>query len=242
MAEEARDYGHTIPRSIAGRGDCGDCDLRLPALGGAVGHARGERPHRAGDHVRGRSDPRRGEEHQPGVAAAAGGDLRRDPGRHDPVHRDQCRRDRGVAAHLLDGPAPPAARETAAAAPEVPHAVHRDHRVRPDRDHHDHPWRGRLPRQDVRVRGDALVHDRPPGGDQAAGEGTRPRAPLPRSGDADHPRPRAAAVRRVRRPRHRDRLGRRHDPQLLHAHLRHGLAAAGDRHVRPLPPQPGPDR
>ena len=58
------------------------------------------------------------------------------------------------------------------------------------------PGAGRLPRQDVRVRGDALVHDRPPVGDRAAEEGTRPRAALPRSGAGDDSRPRAAAVRR----------------------------------------------
>ena len=54
---------------------------------------------------------------------------------------------RRVAADLLDGPAPPAARAPARAAPEVPHAVHRDHRLRADRLRHDHPGPGRLPRQ-----------------------------------------------------------------------------------------------
>ncbi len=39
------------PALDRGRGDRRDRDLRLPSLGRAVGHARRERPHRAGDHA-----------------------------------------------------------------------------------------------------------------------------------------------------------------------------------------------
>ena len=54
-------------------------------------------------------------------------------GGDDPVHRHQRRDHRRVAAGLLDGHPPPGARPAAPAAPEVPHPVDRDHRVRRDR-------------------------------------------------------------------------------------------------------------
>ena len=43
------------------------------------------------------------------------------------------------------------------------------------------PGQGRIPRQHVRVRGDAVVHDRAPVGDPPARQGARPAAPLPRA-------------------------------------------------------------
>ena len=46
------------------------------------------------------------------------------------------------------------------------------------------PGQADLPRQHVRVRGDAVVHDRPPVGDPAADHRSRPGAPLPRARDA----------------------------------------------------------
>ena len=68
-----------------------------------------------------------------GPAAARGRDLRRPAGGDDPVHRHQRRDHRRLAARLLDGHPPPGARPAAPAAPEVPHAVDRDPRVRRDR-------------------------------------------------------------------------------------------------------------
>ena len=51
--------------------------------------------------------------------------LRRRPRRRDPADRDQRRPDRRLPPHLLDGPAPPAARAPAPGPPEVPHPLHR---------------------------------------------------------------------------------------------------------------------
>ena len=136
MAEEARDYGTTIPRGIGGRGGGGGRDLRLPAGGGAVGDAgRGRRDAaraaQGGGRLRRRPDPRAWSRTSTSASLQEPGrDLRRHPGRHDPVHRHQRGHDRRVAAHLLDGPAPPAARGAAPAAPQVPHALRRDPRVR----------------------------------------------------------------------------------------------------------------
>ena len=168
LAEEARDYGQTIPRGIGGRGGRGGGDLRLPARGGAVGDAGGGRRDRAG-------------------AAQGGGRLRRrpDPGRgreHGPRARSSTRprstwacwpprilfiatnagHDRRVAADLLDGPVPPAARPACASCTRA--TARRTWRscvfgaiacltiV---------PGPGRVPRQDLRLRGDAVVHRSP---------------------------------------------------------------------------------
>ena len=59
--------------------------------------------------------------------------------------------------------------------------------------------RARLPRDDVLVRRDALVHDRPPGGDRLAVSQARRGAPLPRAAEPPHRRGRLAAVRDHRR-------------------------------------------
>ena len=119
MAEEARDYGKTIPRAIGGvvvavvgrstrscrRSRCRRCrSMNGETLLGAA---------RGAGRLRGRPDARRRQEHRPRRAPARGGDLRRRPGGHDPVHRDERGPDRRVAADLLDGPAPPAARAAA---------------------------------------------------------------------------------------------------------------------------------
>ena len=173
MAEEARDYEKTIPRGIGAGGGRGGRDLRLPAghrpLGDA-GQGRGDRAGQApgGGRVRRRPDPGRGGEHRPGRPPGPGGDLRGRAGGHDPVHRHQRRADRGLAAHLLHGPAPPVARGAAQAPPAVPHAVRGHRPVRDDRVHR-HPARaGRLPGDDLRLRGDALVHHGPRRGRVAA--------------------------------------------------------------------------
>ena len=92
--------------------------------------------------ARGRPDRGRGRAIDLGDVPATSGDLRRHPGRDDPVPGHQRRADRRVAARLLDGHPPPAARPAAAAAPEVPHAVDRDPRLRGRRDP-DHAARAR---------------------------------------------------------------------------------------------------
>ena len=135
MAEEARDYGKTIPRSIGGVVVAVAAIYAfLPAVAlSAMPVVNGETAAGAPeDQAATPGDPVLGvvKNIDLGSLQHAGGDLRRHPGRHDPVHRHERRPDRRVAAHLLDGPAPPAAGEAAPAAPEVPHALHRDPRVR----------------------------------------------------------------------------------------------------------------
>ena len=98
------------------------------------------------------------------------------------------------------------------------------------------PGQGRIPREHVRVRGDALVHDRPSVGHPAARQGARPPAALPGPGNAARGRPRAAAVRAVRGPRHRSCLHRRDDPAPRRRPRRRRLAVARDRRLRRLPP------
>ena len=95
------------------------------------------------------------------------GDLRGAPRRDDPLHRRQRGDHRRLAAGLLDGPAPAGARPPQSPAPALWHALDRDSAVRRGRLPDDHPRPGRIPGQHVRVRGDALVHDRPSLGDQA---------------------------------------------------------------------------
>ena len=91
-----------------------------------------------------------------------------DPRRGDPADRHQRRPDRRLPAHLLDGPAPPAARAPAPGPPPLPHSLHRDPRLLGGRDDHPAPGPDRLPGDDVLVRRDALLHDRPRLGDPAA--------------------------------------------------------------------------
>ena len=192
MAEEAKDEAHTIPAAIKGVvlavfaiyallpavalsalpvtcNAAGKCQtlLGLSESSGWLCRRPG-----AGD----RQAPATS-----GPLQHAGRDLRRPAGRDDPVHRHQRRDHRRLAAGLLDGAAPPGAGQAAPAAPAIPHAVDRDHRVRGDRLHHADPRAGDVPGQHVRVRRDAVVHDRPPRGDPIADQGPRPRAALPRS-------------------------------------------------------------
>ena len=144
---------------------------------GAAGAARrgrrllhAARPDRGGGRLRRRPDPRRRQADRPRPAAERRGDLRRPAGRDDPVPRHQRRADRRLAARLLDGHPPPAARPAAPAAPEVPDAVDRDPALLGDRDRHDPAGPGGLPRQPLRVRRAALVHVRARLGRAAAGE------------------------------------------------------------------------
>ena len=164
-------------RHGAGR-DRGGRDLRVPARRRAVGDAGRERRDAArqaqgGGRLRGRSDPGRRREHGSRQPPGARRGLRRHPRGHDPVHRDERGHARRLAAHLLDGPAPAAARDPAGPAPEVPHALHGDRGLRADRLHRDPAWPGRLPGGDLRLRRDAVVHDGARLGGGAALEETR---------------------------------------------------------------------
>jgi amino acid transporter len=85
-------------------------------------------------------------------------------------------------------------------------------------------------RVDLRVRGDAVVLDGPPGGDPAADHRARPPPAVPQPRDAALPRDRPAAVRRHRPDGHRPvvRRGQRPRP---HRRIRRDLLA-GPRHRR----------
>ena len=160
----------------------------------------------AGDPILGR-----GQADRPRGVPGRRRDLRRAAGRDDPLHRHQRGDHRRVAARVLHGPAPPGARPPAPAAPEVRDAVDRHHASSGPSPALAHdPRAGRLPGQHVRVRGDAVVHDRPPRGHPPALQPRGRGAALPRAGQRALPRPRPAAVRRLRRPGHGPGLRRRH--------------------------------
>ena len=116
-----------------------------------------------------------------------GGDLRRRPRCHDPLHRDECGRHRRVADHVLDGELPPAARGAPPAASALQDAVALARDLRGDRADPRDPARGRELRRDALLaRGDALVHDRArrarPAPDGRSGRG-RGRDRLPRAAE-----------------------------------------------------------
>ena len=191
MAEEAKDESRTIPARHQPGGDRGVRDLCGAARGGPVGAAGAQDPRPLPDAAgpereqgRVRRRPGAGDRQapEPRPAPARRRDLRRPAGGDDPVHRHQRRHHRRLAPGLLDGTSPPGPRWAAAPASALPHAVDRDPPVRGHRLPDDDPRPGRLPGQHVRVRGDALVHDRPPVGDPPAAEGARPQAPLPGPG------------------------------------------------------------
>ena len=83
-----------------------------------------------------------------------------------------------------------------AAAPALPHALHRDRRVQRRRLRRDPAGPGRLPRRDLRLRRDALVHDRARGRGHAADQAPGRRAAL--EGARQHPDPRATSCRCTR--------------------------------------------
>ena len=93
-----------------------------------------------------------------------------------------------------------------------------------DRLPRDHPRAGGVPRHAVRVRRDAVVHDRARVARRAEDQAPGGRAAL--AGPRQHPHPwvRPAAVRGLRRPRHGRGLRRRDGAQLRHAHRRRDLA------------------
>ena len=87
------------------------------------------RPAGRGGRLRGRPDPRVRQADRPRAAAGPRGALRRPAGGDDPVPGHQRGHHRRLAARLLDGHPPPAARRSAATAPALPHAVDRDPRL-----------------------------------------------------------------------------------------------------------------
>ena len=174
MAEEAKDAARTIPRSV-GFTVAAVLGLYLlipvvalsamPVVQNAAGHyttALGTEF--ANDPILGIVE-NLGLGSRPDRSAAL---LRRHPRRGDPADRHQRRPDRRLPPHLLDGPAPPAARGPAPGPPPLPHPLHRDPRLRRGGDDHADPGPDRLPGDAVLVRRDALLHDRPRLGDPAA--------------------------------------------------------------------------
>ena len=127
--------------------------------------------------------------------------------------------------------------------PQVPHAVDRDPRLRRrSRASTLIPGQADVPGQHVRVRRDAVVHDRAPRGHPAAAS---------RSPDSQRPVPRARATSRSRghdaaavrgRRRHRHRRSRSSSSRSLHLDVAVagvGWLALGMRRLRRLPPPPG---
>ena len=130
--------------------------------------------------------------------------------------------------------------------PQLRHAVDRDPRLRGDRVRDDDPRPGRVPGQHVRVRGDAVVHDRARLGHRACASDTRTssaRGPGP--GNIPFRGYDAAAVRGRRRHRHGPRVRRRHGRCYVDVALaRHRLAARSAcvvYVVLPAPPGARPD-
>ena len=96
-----------------------------------------------------------------GVDARRAQDLRGPARRHDPLHRDECGRDRRVADHVCHGELPATARGVSPAASPLQDAVALAHRLRRrDLDPGDPAGTDGLPGHDVLVRRNALVHGR----------------------------------------------------------------------------------
>ena len=171
LAEEARDPRRSIPGSIrlvAIAVFAIYFTLPLVALSALPVHQDA-----AGDYVtRLGLDPPAGLQERPGARprreprparrrARRREDLRRRPRRDDPLHRHERRRDRRLADHVLDGELP-----AAAGAVPAPASALQDARARAGRlrrrllDPLHAAGQRRLHRPHVRVRRDALVHDR----------------------------------------------------------------------------------
>ena len=140
MSEEARDEAKTIPTAINRvRIAVFAIYFTLPAVALSalpVTFNRADRrvldaagPDRGGGRLRRRPDPRRRQGDRPRAAAVDRRDLRRPAGGHDPLPGHQRGHHRRVAARLLDGHPPPAARRAAQPAPALPHAVGRHPRL-----------------------------------------------------------------------------------------------------------------
>ena len=141
MAEEAKDATTHDPGRDQPRADRGLRDL-LHAPGGRAVRAAGRARPATGEYytLLGLPEEEGGFAGDPilgvvkqidlGPLQARGRALRRPARRDDPLHRDQRRAHRRLAARLLDGHPPPAARRAAPAAPALPHAVDRHPRLR----------------------------------------------------------------------------------------------------------------
>jgi hypothetical protein len=241
--------GEDDPRCHQPRRDRGVRDLCGAARGGPVGASGplrraalpdAARAERGQGRVRRRPGARDRQAPEPGAPPACRRDLRGAARRHDPVHRHQCRNHRRLTTGVFDGTAPADARRAASTTSEVPHSLDWNCGIWRDRMRDADPRTGHVPRVHVRVRGDAVVHDRAHLGDPPTPDTAAARTALPRSGAIADRRPRAAAVRRGRRGRdvprvrHRDRAARRG--------RRCGRRLAGDRGVRVhgLSPPAGP--
>ena len=139
---------------------------------GAAGHARSDGEYEtllglppeeggfANDPVLGR---RREPRHLAASLLDSARDLRGRPRRDDPPHRHERGRDRRLAHHVFDVELPPAAERFPPAPPAVQDAVDRAGRLRRASSRSSRPCcpGRRLPGDDVLVRRDAVVHDRP---------------------------------------------------------------------------------
>ena len=192
LAEEARDYGQTIPRGIGGVvGAVAVIYAFLPAVAlSAMPVVDGETtlalPKDEGGYA---DDPILGvvenmdlgalqhpAEIYVGVLAASILFIATNAGM---IGVSRLTYSMGQYRQLPDRPAP--------AAPALPHAVRGHPAVRRHRLPDHRARAGRVPGQDLRVRGHAVVHDRPPVRGGAAGQPARRRAPVP------HPLERALA-------------------------------------------------
>ncbi len=98
----------------------------------------------------------------------------------------------------------------------------------------------RLHRPDVRVRRDALVHDRTCGGDSVAPQAAGGRRAVSHPAELDDPGRRLAALRRLRRVRHRSGMARRRGSGRSDSLRGAWLARGRLRRLLPLPaPDPG---
>ena len=130
------DATRTIPRGVGADGARGGRALRAAAGDRALGDA-GDPGGRRRVHDRARDRPSpttrcSGSSRTSGLGAGAhrrARGLRRDPRRGDPADRHERGADRRLAAHLLDGPAPPAAGATAPGPPALQDAVRGDPRL-----------------------------------------------------------------------------------------------------------------
>ena len=171
-------------------------DRAVGAAGGVrrrrLPDAAGRRP--GGRRLRQRPDHRRRLGHGSRLVSGRRGGVCRRARRDDPHRRHERGRPGRLAVDLLDGDVPPAPRHDAPAASALPHPVPRDPRLLGVRDHRAAARPGRLPGQDLRVRGDAVVLDGAPVADLPARDRARRAAPLPQPGPPARPRPRAAAA------------------------------------------------
>ena len=168
------------------------------AGGGQRAAARGPARRRRG-RLRRRADARRRRRLRPGVAGRHAARADRHLGVRDPRDRLQRGDARAVAARLLARAQPPDPVGDRAPAPDARDAGGDHLRRRAAGDPAADPGRPRVPRLDLRVRRDDLVHDRAPVGDPAALARARPRPPVQDPAQHPHRARRAAGDRGARR-------------------------------------------